>query len=204
MTSTHRLRTGLIALVLAETLAGCSTPTTPSAPPAQANTVTGVVSTGGINIPFGVPMQGIRVRVDQGLNSAETTTDQNGGYTVAGLQPGSSTVTASEEGSVSYSGSLTISGAMRLDIRIMPRAIYTLSGVVSERTPTGLVPVEGVTVTEGYKDQLSLTDSTGAYRITELFRMPFHPAFSKDGYLTESRVVTINGDTRLDVQLTRR
>ena len=204
MTSILRLRTGLIALVLAETLTSCSTPTTPSAPPAQANTVTGVVSTGGINIPIGVPVQGIRVRVDQGLNGAETTTDQNGVYTVAGLQPGPSTVTASEEGSVSYSGSLTISGAMRLDIRIMPRAIYTLAGVVSERTPTGLVPVEGVMVNEGYKDQLSLTDSTGAYRITELFRMPFHPAFSKEGYLTESRVVTINGDTRLDIQLTRR
>jgi hypothetical protein len=59
-------------------------------------------------------------------------------------------------------------------------------------------------VNQGYQDQISLTDSTGAYRITELFRIPFHPQFGKDGYLTESPVVTINGDTRLDVQLTRR
>ena len=42
---------------------------------------------------------------------------------------------------------MTVSGDMQIDFELGPRiAIHTVSGVVSEATPAGLVPVEGVKV----------------------------------------------------------
>ena len=98
---------------------------------------------------------------------------------------------------------MTSPDEMRSNIRLVPRAIYTLSGVVSELTPSGLAPLEGAFVNEGCKDQISRTDKNGFYSISQLYPFAFFPGFSKEGYQSESRIVTINGDTRLDIQLVR-
>lgn len=97
-------------------------------------------------------------------------------------------------------------------------ATYTLSGVVSERTAAGPVPVEGVLVM-GYRcsrceGQESTTDRNGAYSIS-LYAGENDIWVIKNGYDVDgpppmrscencSAIVAINGDTRFDVELVRR
>jgi hypothetical protein len=77
--------------------------------------------------------------------------------------------------------------------------------VVSEVTPNGQAPIEGVEVWDSYYHAPATTDTNGFY----IFRGPLGGVtgtfqFAKEGYQTVSRDVTINGDTRLDVELVRR
>jgi hypothetical protein len=88
---------------------------------------------------------------------------------------------------------------------------YTLSGVISEVTPSGRVPVEGVLVEEVSCDprctnfgQTATTDPKGFYRLSEF---PASQArflwLSKKGYRADELSVTITTDTRLDIELVR-
>ena len=85
---------------------------------------------------------------------------------------------------------------------------YTLSGVISEVTPSGQVPVEGVLV-EVICDctsavQAATTDATGVYRLSEfLGRQARYLWLSKKGYRADEISVTITTDTRLDIELVR-
>ena len=89
---------------------------------------------------------------------------------------------------------------------VFPPGSPTLSGVVSEVTAEGQVPVEGVKlyvgISSGYRE--AITDKHGFYSIPGLFtvRAPVH--LTKDGYETRDTRVSIDGDTRLDVQVVRR
>jgi hypothetical protein len=192
------------ALGLAASMWACS-PNMPSQSSA-AHTLSGVVSTTGMNVPLGMPIEGVRIQVEEGTAlRLEATTDKNGRYTVSGLYLGSSSVSASKEGYDPYTRDLLIAGDLQLNIGVVPRPILTLAGVVSEVTPTGLAPLEGVLVNEGYKDHFSMTDQNGFYSISELYpSLPLYAGFTKAGYQSELRIVTINGDTRLDIQLVRR
>ena len=185
---------------------GCVRP--PTDPTPATLTLSGVVSTARGSWPLGVPIQGVRVQVEQDGIRVEAASDQDGRYTVSGLRPGPSGVSTFKNGFDSNNSHLTmISGIEnRLDFGLRPLAIFTLSGVVSEMTEAGLVPVEGVEVNEGYKDNSSFTDSAGRYSVSELFPAPisFYAGFSKDGYQTELHIIAIDGNTRLDVQLRRR
>lgn len=97
--------------------------------------------------------------------------------------------------------------------------MYTLSGIVTERTTAGPVPVEGVLVA-GYRcsprcqGQQSTTDSNGAYSIS-LYTGENDIWVLKNGYDVDGpppmrscencdAIVAINGDTRLDIELVRR
>lgn len=87
-----------------------------------------------------------------------------------------------------------------------PPGTPTLSGVVTEMTPAGPVPVEGAivyrAVTSGWRE--ATTDETGVYRIPGLIDGPSSVATKKDGYQDHEQGVTIKGDTRLDIQIARR
>ena len=100
-----------------------------------------------------------------------------------------------------------------------PRAIfppgvlsaYMLSGVVVEVTPTGKKPIEGVAVycelCGEETHSWSFTDSSGIYSFTGVWTTPGTPIpvwFSKEGYTDPIGWVTVNGDTRFDVELVRR
>lgn len=108
----------------------------------------------------------------------------------------------------------------------------TLSGFVTEITPTGRVPIEGVIVANGEGGH-AVTDASGAYRIQELWVCPCAaqpwvnagttflwiekagyadpvgqpPSIFNRGQPDASSVgwrdVIINGDTRFDIQLVR-
>ena len=81
---------------------------------------------------------------------------------------------------------------------------YTLSGVVFELTPTGVMPIEGVQVEEYGRHQFSTTDANGSYRIAGLFAGSIGVGFEKEGYQSNRSTVIVNGDTRFDIQAIRR
>ncbi len=111
-------------------------------------------------------------------------------------------------------------------------ADVTLSGVVSEVTPNGLVPLEGVGVSNG-EGEYAVTDANGFFSIRPVWVCPCSAQpwieagttllwLYQDGYDDPAgqppslfarglvnpgpgwRDVTIDGDTRFDTQLVRR
>jgi hypothetical protein len=90
--------------------------------------------------------------------------------------------------------------------QLFPPGTPTLSGIVAELTPTGPVPLSGVNVyrgvTTGWRD--AKTDRNGFYSIQGLIDCTDMVSVSKEGYQAHSQKLTVNGDTRFDVQLVRR
>jgi len=92
---------------------------------------------------------------------------------------------------------------------VFPPGTYTLSGVVTEATETGLTPIENAIVSrldeEGSGWDEATTDRNGFYEIRGLTDESRLTAFSKDGYQKVERAdFPIHGDMRFDVQLIRR
>jgi carboxypeptidase family protein len=156
-------------------------PTSPTAarPPDPTFTVSGVVVGQG-----SAPVEGAQVRVA----SQAGTTDGNGYYSLTGVPGSYGGVSAVKAGYSAARKILTVNGDMRVDFELGPRvAVYTLSGVVSEETPAGLVPIEGALVEEySCEDvppsppffgnacpvlmyQATTTDKNGAYRFAGLY-----------------------------------
>jgi len=80
---------------------------------------------------------------------------------------------------------------------------YTLSGVVSEMTADGSVPLANALVTDTSTAQVSRTDANGFYRITQLAAASHAITTTRAGYVTETRRVDLSGDTQLDIRLDR-
>jgi hypothetical protein len=85
---------------------------------------------------------------------------------------------------------------------------YTLSGVVIEVTPAGLMPIEGafVMLTYGAGDdyQRATTDGDGRFEIRALYERVKGLDVYKEGYQFLSQPVSVDGDTRVDLRLVRR
>jgi hypothetical protein len=96
---------------------------------------------------------------------------------------------------------LTVSRSVRY-----PPGTYTLSGVVSEATPAGPVALEGVSVFLGFGTgwRSGVTDQNGMYQIHGLDDGAATLEIQALAYETVRRGVSINGNTRFDVQLIRR
>jgi hypothetical protein len=88
---------------------------------------------------------------------------------------------------------------------LFPPGTPILSGVVTEMTPAGEAPVEGVGVYVGVPAgwQGATTDQNGFYRIDGLIDGTSDLVVSKTGYGKISRKLPLSGDTRLDFQLDR-
>lgn len=84
------------------------------------------------------------------------------------------------------------------------RSTFALFGVVSELTANGIVPVKGVQVEEYDRHQFSRTDADGFYRISGVSTGRIGVGFEKEGYQSSRSTVTVNGDTRFDIQAIRR
>ena len=85
-----------------------------------------------------------------------------------------------------------------------PPGTPTLSGLVSEMTPHGPAPLEGVRISRslstGWRE--ALTDKHGFYEMRGLQEGTGTIEVGKPGYRTESRTgVSISGDTRMDFEL---
>ena len=89
-----------------------------------------------------------------------------------------------------------------------PLSGYTLSGVVAETTPGGLIPVAGafvmLTYGAGNQYQSATTDRDGRFEIRRLYYYVKSLNVSKEGYQFLSQPITITGDTTVDLQLMRR
>lgn len=84
---------------------------------------------------------------------------------------------------------------------------FALSGVVTEVTPAGIAPVEGVAVYGGIGDdnRAARTDRDGFYTLLGMFDGTGRVVTIKEGYAqTEHKNVSIAGDTRFDIQLVRK
>ena len=87
-----------------------------------------------------------------------------------------------------------------------PPGTFTLSGVVTEVTPTGRAPVEGATIYRAYGGgwQEATSDRFGFYQIHGLYARTDQVSAGKDGYATSKASLTVEGDTRYDIELERR
>jgi len=86
-----------------------------------------------------------------------------------------------------------------------PPGSPTLTGVVTEVTPMGKVPVAGATVYRGVSTgwRYATTDSSGVYTLRGLLDGTAELGFTKDGYRRETYQLSISGDTRFDGEMTR-
>jgi hypothetical protein len=88
---------------------------------------------------------------------------------------------------------------------VYPPGSYTLSGLVTEMTSAGEVPIEGAAVYRGYGSgwQSGTTDANGVYQIRGLYDRTDIVSVIKEGYRTQEKTLTVSGDTRFDLQLVR-
>jgi hypothetical protein len=77
---------------------------------------------------------------------------------------------------------------------------FTLSGVISVALSAGPEPVEGAVVEDIDTHQRATTDKAGLYSIPGMSAKAHVISATKYGLVTESRPVTINADTRVDIQ----
>ena len=89
---------------------------------------------------------------------------------------------------------------------VYPPGTYTLSGVVTEVTATGIVPIEGAGVSRQNATgwQAATTDNSGFYKIQGLYDRTNTVWAGKEGYRSFEEQVAVHGDTQLDIQLARR
>ena len=210
-----------VVLTLAASMWACSgSPTAPTVAPTPTRptaTLSGLVFA--MTLAGLQPVEGARVRLEIGSFRLDATTDRSGLYTLSGLYDGNSSVSTSKDGYEPDTRQVSIRGAMRLDIGILPRLPHTLSGVVSEVTPAGLVPVEGVEVycdaCGEFGHTFAHTDTLGSYSFSLVYNGVTPLLIRKEGYAVVDpsgtfpdgagrRNATVNGDTRFDIQLVRR
>jgi hypothetical protein len=91
---------------------------------------------------------------------------------------------------------------------VFPPGTYTQSGLVTERTDRGSVPIENAHIDRLDEEetgwQVGTTDKNGFYEIHGLNDGSRQVEVSKEGYETVRTVVEVRGDTRFDAQLVRR
>ena len=82
-----------------------------------------------------------------------------------------------------------------------PRQTFTLSGVVTEMTLSGVTPVDGALVQETRSQLGATTDKDGHYRIPGLSAGSGAVRIVKEGYIISTSNVDISADAQLDVRI---
>jgi hypothetical protein len=181
-----RLSVAVSLALLVQACGGGSVPISPT-PPTQASSPDATFTVSGVVFGQGnVPVAGARV----GIANQQGTTDGSGTFSLRGVHRSYGTAYAVKEGFAAAREILTVDRDMHFDFHLGPRlAIHTLSGVVLETTPTGLVPIEGVQMSAyscedtaaippfypagscGFASisQSTTTDRNGSYRFTGLY-----------------------------------
>jgi hypothetical protein len=224
-----------VVVLLALTMSACGDGNMPPNPvsPSVARVDPTFTVSGTIVEQGGAPVEGVKVQVA----GRQGTTDINGQYSLLEVPQSYGGALAVKAGYAAAREILSVNSDTRFDVQLGPRvARYTLSGVVSEATPTGLTPLEGAHVHEYSCEEIVpappffpgeacpvlifqtvRTDKQGRYSFTGLyagkensigvskdgFEDPFGISDGPEGPGPNDRTVTIDGDTRLDVQLVR-
>ena len=207
--------------------AGDPLPTGPTGPTGPTLSVLVVVSEkGSLN-----PLAGVQVQArffPNGAARLTTTTDTSGAYSISPVPSGTTWVEVLIDAGSTYlltghTGPVQ-PGDMRLDFQLDRRQTYTLSGVVTEVTPNGVVPVEDVFIEAFVCDVLpncgrylylvATSDSNGHYTIPGLWAgLESGLWVFKAGYIVDGppqdqrchcdRMIMATADTRIDFQLIR-
>jgi hypothetical protein len=165
-----------------------------------------------------VPLAWASILTDDGHWSAQT--DDEGRYSISGFRatPKSIGVTASKSGYVMAISRGVISGDTRIDFELDRRQTYTLSGVISEMTSSGPAGIKGVVVAfcnyvseDDYACGDITTDEQGRYSLAGLWGPDVSTVIrlTKEGFRIGHenfcggcfRILTITGDTELNIQL---
>ena len=213
----HLSRLGLSLATLVLVGACDNLPALPSGPYTLSGVVTQMTSSGR------VPMRG--VFVEESTIHRQAFTDDNGRYRLAAMPAGVATIQVSMVRFESASRSVTISGDTIVDVELLQREQFTLSGFVTEDTPAGPVPVAGVYVQvvvcppqpPRFSSRAEAeTDVNGFYSLSGMcagltgvfaWKAGYELPLSGDqcGNLgDECRLVTIASNTRLDLQMSRK
>jgi len=85
-----------------------------------------------------------------------------------------------------------------------PPPAFSISGVVTEQTVSGVVVLAGVRVGDSTRSRLTISDATGGYRLSGIVTGPVQIRIDHSGFEPVTREVMVSGDTVLDFQLVRR
>ena len=217
-------RLAVVAVALAA--AGCDSSRMPTAPgaivpsatPTPGTTATYTVS----GVVTAMTAAGLvlvaDVLIEEGRSHEIARTDEHGTYSLSRVPAGTAELRATKDGYELSRSQISVSGDMRLDIRIVAFTTYTLSGMAFEMTPAGAIPIEGVHL---YCDSCGSpvghtftdSDANGFYAFAWTGNGTHPVQVWKEGYvLRESTLVggripaiyaSVNGDTRRDIELVR-
>ena len=186
-------------------------------PPEGTHTVSGTVTE---MTPAGVaPIRGILV-----IGASRTATDSSGRYRLSGVRPGTWTFRIEAGPFEPVTQSVVVSADRVVDFRLVRRPRFTLSGFVTEVTKDGPVPLAGVDVevencppsmSGGSDFNSARTDASGFYSVPDMcdgrvIAYALKPGYEladtdcDDGHSGLCRWITIAGDTRFDLRMTRR
>lgn len=217
MTTTRYLSALLsLAIVSSACDGGSGMPTGPTPTSTPTPTETYALSGAVLETPAigSMPIEGARVVDVSSGRSAMT--DRQGLFSIPGLASRTRSVSVTRSGYLTQTTTVTMDGDRPFEIRLERMVSHTLSGMVFESTPAGQVPIEGVEIycdSCGSPDGHTFvdTDANGFYSLSWAVN-GIHPLFvTKAGYeLVGPRdaigriSATVHGDTRFDIQLTRR
>ncbi len=149
--------------------------------PLPPGTLSGTVRSGGVALPGAT-------RSAAGTSSVTTAAD--GTYTVAGITPGAYDAAYSKSGYATQTVSVTIDSGATLSRDI---ALSVLPGTLSGTVRTGGVALPGATVSVAGTSAVT-TAADGTYTVAGITPGTYDAAYSKSGYATLTRSVTIAAD----------
>jgi len=121
-------------------------------------------------------------------SGGSSTTNANGQYSLAGVPPGTYSLTASATGYASQTASVTASaGAATTQNFILSPNPGTISGTVTDAGSTA--PIAGATVS--YSGGSATTDGSGNYTLAGVAEGSYTLTASASGYQSQSRTVTV-------------
>jgi hypothetical protein len=196
----------LVVLIAISGACDQASPTAPRAAPAAPPgpdlrftfTVSGVVRA--VTSAGLVPLDGAKLLITGTSIRLTTTSDAGGRYSVSGVFDGIQTISASKEGYEPKTIIVTTTGDTQLDIQIVRIPTHTLSGVVSQMTPAGRVPLEGVRVHWSEMHLDATTNAAGFYSL-DVPRGQSLLLASKEGYKEKVLTVAVSNDVRVDIEL---
>ena len=180
--------------------AACGSSTSPAAPPPPPPTfvLTGTV----IEVSDAARIPARNVPVEISPTRQTTVTDSSGTFSISGLVEGTYELRVTSLLHEPLSTTVQIQGATRIDLEIVPRPVYAVSGIVSEDTENGPIPVSGVLVNNSEIHSSFTTDANGAYRVFAL-RGGAYISFDKSGYVSQGHAIAMESNVLLDVKLVR-
>ena len=174
-------------------------PSPPPPPPAPAATFTlsgTIVETTSEGTK---PAFGVQVAVTTSLRAV---TNAEGQYSIAGVPFGNHVVQIPSVLHEPVTRAVRVENDTRLDAEVVRLAMFTLSGTVFEVIDEKRVPLSDVHVENSNIHSFATTDQEGEFKVP-VHRGSCNVFIAKPGFITQLRVVSIDGDMRIEIQLVR-